>query len=226
MSQESLIEIEEIDDDPFARVSKKMLADERLTFRAKGILSYLLGKPRDWKVRIKDVVNQGPEGIDAIRAGLMELRRTGYAMLRKEKNEDGTIKAWVWKVSSKPKYPPELDRPQLVKPTHTKKEPTKNESLKSPDVDGSTPMFSVEKLTKQEQLDRIKRSNRRLPTEDFFNAMCEKNEWVFFEYRPNLYDDLVRDHFHHWDSKKKIWRPIGHLEKFLQGLNDTILRQK
>lgn len=87
--------------DPFARVTKSMLDNPLLSWRAKGILSYLLGKPSGWKLRITDVRKHGQDGERAIRASLKELRENGYAQLSQVR--DGCrIVEWAWKISDSP----------------------------------------------------------------------------------------------------------------------------
>lgn len=68
-------------DDPYARVANSVLCDKRLSYRARGVLAYLLSKPSDWEVMASDVVNNGTEGREAIRACFRELKEHGYAKL-------------------------------------------------------------------------------------------------------------------------------------------------
>jgi hypothetical protein len=84
-------------EDPFARVPKIMLSDARLSWKAKGILSYLLGKPDNWEVRTTDLVNHSPDGITVVYTALKELRKLGYAkfcVVRK----DGKIRTQFWNI--------------------------------------------------------------------------------------------------------------------------------
>src|SRR5580698_6204456 len=53
--------------DAFARVSKKLLNDPALSFKAKGVLAYLIGKPENWKLRVSDLENHCNEGKASIR---------------------------------------------------------------------------------------------------------------------------------------------------------------
>ena len=43
--------------DPFSRVPKDVLALPHLSWKAKGILAYLLGKPSNWKIRQLDLLS-------------------------------------------------------------------------------------------------------------------------------------------------------------------------
>jgi hypothetical protein len=121
-------------DDPFARVPVALLADDRLTWKAKGIASYLLGKPTNWHVRITDLVNRGRDGRDAVYAGMKELRDAGYMGKRVVRRADGTVERTDYLLSDYPAFKddkpideplpafPDLDKPGLDKPTVSKKE--------------------------------------------------------------------------------------------------------
>lgn len=209
-------------EDPFARIDKKMLDDDRLSFKAKGILAYLIGKPNDWKLRIADLVNRSREGIDSVRAGLLELRRNGYAELVRLRDEAGKTTEWVWKVSDSPMFTPESGNPKVDKPTLSKNDPTKNDSLKSPDVANATRGVL---LSKEDQLAIIKQRPKKFISAERFHDMMDREDWVFYEYRPNLYEELCATHFHLWNEFSQRWEPIRNLKATLQALNDRILRQ-
>lgn len=80
-------------EDPFCRIPNETLHDPNLSFKAKGILAYLLSKPDGWKPRVQDLVNNSADGESAVMSGLMELRVSNYAELRKH-YEGGKIKGW------------------------------------------------------------------------------------------------------------------------------------
>jgi len=67
--------------DPYARIDNRALTDERLSYRARGVLAYLLSKPNNWEVFTDDVIKRGQEGRDAVRAAFRELQTCGYAKL-------------------------------------------------------------------------------------------------------------------------------------------------
>jgi hypothetical protein len=82
--------------DPFARMPKAILNDKRLSWRAKGILCYLLGKPNDWIVQRGDILNHATEGQKAVRAAFRELAQHGYAVLK------NTNAGREWHISDSP----------------------------------------------------------------------------------------------------------------------------
>lgn len=120
--------------DNFTIVPNDTIGDKRLSWRAKGILTYLVGKPKDWEVQITDIRKHGKEGERAIRASLMELRRVGYASLRAIR-KDRRIASWKWLISDRAIFNPTEDsllgRNEHLQNAHlTKKEVTKTYLLK------------------------------------------------------------------------------------------------
>lgn len=72
--------------------------DARLSYKARGILAYLLSKPNDWKVIITDLANQSTDGVKAIRAGLQELIEYGYAQRKSVRDDKGRIIEWEYTI--------------------------------------------------------------------------------------------------------------------------------
>lgn len=73
----------------FTTIDRVTLNDDRLSFRARGVLSWLLDKPDDWSVRSEAIAEGGKEGRDAIRAALAELEVAGYVQRVKTKDDKG-----------------------------------------------------------------------------------------------------------------------------------------
>jgi hypothetical protein len=89
-------------ENPFALVDKRPLCDARLSWKARGILAYLLSKPDDWQVVLQDLVNMGTDGIDKVRGGLQELKRLGYARLEILRDESGRAQGKRWVIFELP----------------------------------------------------------------------------------------------------------------------------
>lgn len=77
-------------ENPFVQVDKGAVNDERLSWKARGMLVYLLSKPDDWTVRVTDLVRRAPDGEAAVRSGLQELQDAGYITVRQDRKPDGT----------------------------------------------------------------------------------------------------------------------------------------
>jgi hypothetical protein len=70
----------------FTTIDRETVNDERLSFRARGVLLWLLDKPDDWHCTSEQLARAATEGRDAIRAALGELEALHY--LRREKTQD------------------------------------------------------------------------------------------------------------------------------------------
>lgn len=73
----------------FVLLDKSFLEDTRLSYKAKGILAYLLSKPDNWKVIVGNLVNYSADGKASVYAGLKELRECGYYQKVPIRNDKG-----------------------------------------------------------------------------------------------------------------------------------------
>lgn len=70
-------------------VNRTTINDARLSFRARGVLVWLLDKPDDWQCSAEQIALEGAEGRDAIRSVLGELEKCGYLVRNKHRGSDG-----------------------------------------------------------------------------------------------------------------------------------------
>lgn len=71
----------------FTQICNDALDDPRISFRAKGVLAYLLSKPASWKLHYQHLMTVGPEGKDAVLSALAELKQYGYLIYDRQQNE-------------------------------------------------------------------------------------------------------------------------------------------
>jgi len=72
-------------------LNKSMLEDPRLSFRAKGLLAYLLAHPELDLSSKRKLASVSLEGVDALDTAFKELEEAGYFRQTKELDEDGTL---------------------------------------------------------------------------------------------------------------------------------------
>ena len=77
--------------DPYVKVPSATARDKRLSFRARGVLVYLLDLPDGWDVRSEQVASEGKEGREAVRTALNELAALGYYRLERRRLLNGTF---------------------------------------------------------------------------------------------------------------------------------------
>lgn len=75
--------------------------DKRLSFKAKGILSFMLSLPDDWDYSVQGLITTAKDGRDSITTGLKELEHYGY-LKREPIREKGIIKDWNYIIFEQP----------------------------------------------------------------------------------------------------------------------------
>jgi len=103
-------------DNPFVQIDHRPLTDESLSWKAKGLLAYLLTKPDHWETRVTDLVRRGADGESAVRSGLDELITAGYIERTQERRSDGTYAPTEYIVHELPITSPHSDYPHADKP--------------------------------------------------------------------------------------------------------------
>lgn len=101
-------------------MNKTGLEDKNLSFKAKGLLAYLLSKPDNWKVNINHLAKIGPDGKTSVESGLKELEENKYLYRIKKRNKEGKFE-WESIVSEIPRKSPQpgfpdMDNPDMEKP--------------------------------------------------------------------------------------------------------------
>lgn len=70
-------------------VSNGLIEDGSISFRARGLLVWLLSKPDGWSIRSEAIAASSTEGRDAIRTALNELETAGYVKRQKVQDDLG-----------------------------------------------------------------------------------------------------------------------------------------
>jgi hypothetical protein len=90
-------------ENPYVMLDKTSLNDSKLSFRAKGIHAYLISRPDNWEVHVKQLVKESPrEGRDAILSALRELEERGYLGRGKIRDKRGRLQGIETVVYEKP----------------------------------------------------------------------------------------------------------------------------
>jgi hypothetical protein len=95
----------------FAMVSRDVISNPKLSYRAKGLYAYLVmrGAIKDWHLNLEDIIAHGIEGKKAIYTALKELKNANLYAIGSIKDRDtGRFKGSAWYVFHKPYTPKDL----------------------------------------------------------------------------------------------------------------------
>lgn len=98
-------------DSMYRTINIRCLKDPSLSWKAKGLLCYLMTRPKKWTVWNNDIQKRSTNGEKSIRSGVSELRKHGYVYKGKIYLR-GRIKQWIYIVFSEPSsvIPPKTKR--------------------------------------------------------------------------------------------------------------------
>lgn len=125
--------------DCFARIPNQLLNDNKLKWKDKGLLAYLLSKPEGWKLQIQDILNRSPDGKDSVYNTLKNLIKHGYCLREDLRDHSGKLCGVEYSISDSPVFlnddyyiieeKPHTENPHTEKPNISKKEVSKTELL-------------------------------------------------------------------------------------------------
>lgn len=111
----TIFRVDKNKDNPFVMIDRRPIENPELSWRAKGILTYLVSRPDNWIVRLGDLVKRSPDGVYTVRAALRELTKAGH-ITRTEERENGRFKQYVLQVHELPFTSPLTNLSQAVPP--------------------------------------------------------------------------------------------------------------
>lgn len=90
-------------DHPYVMIDRRPIENPDLSWGAKGVLSYLLSRPDNWTVRLRDLVKRSTDGTNKIRGYIRELVKAGHVHRVPQKDpQTHRITAWVLEVYELP----------------------------------------------------------------------------------------------------------------------------
>lgn len=138
----TIFRVEKNADNPFVMIDRRVIENPKLSWKAKGLLAYLLSRPDNWVVRFGDLAKRAPDGGHTVRAAMKELKTAGHVKVVAER-ENGRVKQWTYTVFESP-ISPDVDFQQV------EKQDVENRTLNDTDynenelTNGVPPTFSLE----------------------------------------------------------------------------------
>lgn len=113
----------------YSVVNNAGLRDERLSWKAKGILAYILTLPDDWVFYREELATHAKDGLDSLRSGMKELKEYGYLLRLPIRNDNNKIVSWETVIHEVPQVEPLADFPPVEEP------PMENPPVGNPPVE-------------------------------------------------------------------------------------------
>ena len=101
----------------FSIVDNKVIEDKRLSFKARGLLIYMLSKPDDWKFYTDELAKRSSkDGVSAIKSALNEIENAGYLTRKQEHKKNGQFASQDWILTDISTISPQVEKPLADNP--------------------------------------------------------------------------------------------------------------
>jgi len=110
LSQENISRCPHDRENPYAQISRELLRNNNLSFRARGLLCYMLSFPNNWSAHPQFIAKQNGIGKDQMYAILKELIDAGYCIYIQNK-EGNRFSSGKYLFSESPKFKKSLPHP-------------------------------------------------------------------------------------------------------------------
>lgn len=201
----------------YAQIDNAVLRDPALSWKARGLLAYLLSLPDDWEVSFKHLALQSPKDTkNGLRSAFKELTTIGYARLEYRRSSDGSRASGKrYSISEEPfseSQNPDVQKAERQKvPSYTKtqgfNENPKKTKTKNPSVSPAVEISPQSMLSISVKSQGAKRcptdyipgpflyawAAEKFPHVDVENALEAMRDWEFKTAR------------HDWDAVLRTW---------------------
>lgn len=89
MNEKTILRKAKNKENPYAQISRSAVQDKKLSWKATGLLAYLLSLPDDWQVYLSDLAKRKASGTSATSSAYKELCEAGYIQKVSTRNEKG-----------------------------------------------------------------------------------------------------------------------------------------
>ncbi|PEO58286.1 DnaD domain-containing protein [Bacillus wiedmannii] len=154
-------------DNNYSVINNTGLKDKRLSWKAKGILAYILTLPDDWVFYREELSQHAKDGINSLRAGMQELKEYGYIKRFPIKDVKNKIVRWETIIYEIPleDFPP-VENPPVDNPVAGNL-PVENRKLLNTDIQSTKELNTDIPNTYYHHDNQDKSLSQRLMDEDF-----------------------------------------------------------
>jgi len=190
----------------FTQIPNSLILDEELSYKAKGVYTYLASKGDGWVFYVSEIAKHSKDGKDSVKSALTELIQNRYLVRHKLNNEEtGQIEYDYEIFDTVDAKSPHRDLPQVVKPTLDK--PATINTIQYSNKDRiSTPIVPKDELEKQAET-IYKEYPRKVAKPNAIRAIIKQLkkgvDKDFLLNRTTLFADCAKE----WDSNDQTFIP-------------------
>jgi len=153
----------------YAVIAKHHLKNRTLSYKAKGLLTFMLSVPDAWDFSLGGLATLASDGIDGVRSGIRELERQGYLTRRRIRDAVGRLGDIEYTIHEYPQPvnggepthpsrepPPNSDSPTLENPM------LENPILASPTLENPTQVLPTQENPRERSNEKALLSNKEL----------------------------------------------------------------
>lgn len=183
--------------DRFSIVDNKIINDKQISFKARGLLIYMLSKPDDWKFYPDELAKHSDkDGVKAINTALQEMESVGYLVRKRKRDNKGHFKGIDYLLYETPQVNPDSQNRNAGKRNADLRN-SENGTLPNTDFKPNTDIPNTElddddKVTSSaEQKKLIEEDPFTLADQANINVNSELNKPIFVDYIQKLGNSVV-----------------------------------
>ncbi|WP_328288142.1 conserved phage C-terminal domain-containing protein [Lactococcus petauri] len=164
--------------DNFTILSNEFLRDENLSLKAKGLLSYILSLPDDWKIYFEEISQHHKDGESVVKKSWKELEENGYARTSRVIDPNSKRVTEWFKEASDFKNP-EWQNPQGGKATSGKPTRWKSQNVENDPLLNTNKPITDKQNTNPTNNNMSDKSDKVIPYSEILKYLNEKTSRNF-----------------------------------------------
>lgn len=185
----------------FVTIDKTFLQDKQLSWKAKGILAYMLSLPDDWTFYMDELIRHSTDGKASFRSGFKELQDSGYVKRIRKRNKKGTFD-WETVVYERPHTDfPQVDNPRLEKPQVDNRTLLNNDPLSNDELSNDIPYVEIVTYLNEVANKKYRHTTRK--TKELIKARWNEG------FRVDDFKKVI-------DTKNDEWKNDKKMQKFIR----------
>lgn len=174
----------------FTTIHNSLISDTEISYKAKGILIYMLSKPDGWNYNAKEIAKNSKDGIEAVYSGLKELVNARY--VSRKRFQDGTLCYYVFEDKTINNIPDCYNEKKEMKENPERQNPERQNPERE-----ITDVYKRKNTNKERIIvnTELKKETSKSDIDDFINSQDKSEEYKellfkFLKYRKKIRDTV------------------------------------